>query len=191
MDPAVGARRIDLKGNTFVGFLKGLGQVKGQAVHDGVLGRLTGELGELARSGTLLSSGWYPAAWYQEMLEAVVAETGEGPQFIQDLSREVTRRDFQTLFRIVRLFLDPTVALQQAVRVNRRYCSGGEIEVLAAERDRVHYRFHTFYDYDELMWRDYVGGVEGVLEGLGAKNIRTRVTQRERDGISVELRFER
>ncbi|MEZ4340819.1 MAG: hypothetical protein R3B82_29705 [Sandaracinaceae bacterium] len=54
-------------------------------------------------SGEILAAGWYPTAWYDALLRAVEAEQDEGA--IKALAGDAVTHDFQTLFRVVRLFL--------------------------------------------------------------------------------------
>ena len=60
-----------LKGINFLGTLKTLGKQHGPEVQKRVEARLPGELGETFRHGALLASGWYPASWYGQLLDAI------------------------------------------------------------------------------------------------------------------------
>ena len=123
-----------------------------------------------------------PASWYRELLDAIVEVTHGDQNTVRGLSREAVKADFQTLFRIVRLFLTPQKALQQSMRVSSRYVDGGVVDVVEAQDGVVHYRFREYHGYSRLMWWDFVGGIEGVLENLGAKNVTARMITGGQDG---------
>ncbi|MCA9605319.1 MAG: DUF2378 family protein [Myxococcales bacterium] len=171
-----------LKGINFTGTLDALAREHGPEVRARVEHELRGEVGEALRHRTILASGWYPASWYAAILEAIVAEVDGDDSTVRILSREAVKADFATLFRIVRLFLSPQKALLQSMRVSSRYVDGGEIEVVEAQDGGVHYRFREYHGYTRLMWWDFIGGIEGVLETLGAKNITSRMLDGGGDG---------
>jgi len=181
-----------LKGINFIGTLKALERQLGRRVRERVEERLEGDVGDCVRHGALVASGWYPASWYDALLQTVARETGGGERTMRSLSREAVREDFATLFRVVRLFLSPERALQQSMRVSRRYVDGGEVAVLDVGPGRIHYSFCGFHGYTRLMWNDYVGAIEGVLESLGAEEISARTLRGGNDGdhqLEVLLRW--
>jgi len=181
-----------LKGINFLGTLKTLGKQHGGEVRQRVEKRLSGELGESVRHGALLASGWYPAGWYGNLLDAIVAETRGDAGSVRLLSRAAVAADFKTLFKVVRLFMTAQVALQQSMRVSRRYIDGGEIEVVSAGDGHIHYRFREYHGYTRLMWWDFIGGIEGVLSNLGAEDMTARVIAGGEDGdahMEVVLRW--
>lgn len=181
-----------LKGINFVGTLKALERNKGAEVRARVEAHVPGEAGEALRTGSVVANGWYPASWYAALLASIVDVTREGERFVASLSRDAVRADFETLFKIVRLFLSPKVALAQSLRVSRRYVDGGEIEVVAASESHMHYRMSEYHGYTRLMWRDFVGGIEGVLESMGCQDLEARILAGGRDGdhhLELELRW--
>ena len=181
-----------LKGINFLGTLKTLGKQHGPEVQKRVEARLPGELGETFRHGALLASGWYPASWYGQLLDAIVAETRGDASSVRMLSREAVAADFKTLFKVVRLFMTPQSALKQSMRVSRRYIDGGDIEVVDAGDGHIHYRFRDYHGYSRLMWWDFIGGIEGVLTNLGAEDMTARIIEGGDDGdptLGVMLRW--
>lgn len=176
------AEERKLKGINFTGTLGALARQHGAPARANVEKRITGEAGEAIRHNAVVASGWYPASWYDAVLRSIVAEVRGDANTVRELSREAVKADFRTLFRIVRLFMSPQKALQQSMRVSSRYIDGGEIEVVSADEGSIHYRFREFYGYTHLMWWDFVGGIEGVLENLGAKNITARMVTGGQNG---------
>lgn len=184
-DPAT----LEHKGTNFVGPLKALERLRGAAAHEAVLERLTGELGELLRTNALLVGGWYPTPWFGELLQTIVDVTGESPTFIQELSRSAVQQDHRTLFRAMRLVLSVDFALPTAMRLNRRYVSGGEIELLEGRTGHIHFRFTGFHGYTTLMWNEYIGGVEGTISAMGGTDVSSKVTDQSPGTLSVIFRY--
>ena len=181
-----------LKGINFVGTLKALERAKGAEVRRAVEADIPDDAGEALRTGAVVANGWYPASWYGALLASIVHITREDDAFIASLSRDAVRADFQTLFRIVRLFITPQFALEQSLRVSRRYIDGGEIEVVDASPTHVHYRMRDYHGYTRLMWRDFIGGVEGVLETMGCRELTSSILAGGGDGqhhLEVQLRW--
>ena len=181
-----------LKGINFVGTIDALGREHGDETRAAVVAALEGEVGEAIRSGAILASGWYPAAWYDALLRAIVKEVRGDATTVRTISREAVKVDFKTLFKVVRLFLSPQRALQQAMRISGRYVDGGEIDVVEAKDGFMHLRFREYRGYSRLMWWDFIGGVEGVLDGIGAEDITARFITGGGDGdhhLEVMLRW--
>ncbi|MBX3271036.1 MAG: hypothetical protein KF729_12295 [Sandaracinaceae bacterium] len=176
-----------LKGINFVGTLEALARTHGAEARARVEARLRGDAGELVRGRAVVASGWYPAAHYAALLDAIVAELRD-EDAVRALSREAVKADFATLFRIVRLFMSPEKALQQSMRISSRYIDGGDVSVVDVGERFIHYRFRDYHGYTRRMWWDFIGGIEGVLETLGVEDIRSRVVAGGQDGDdSLEL----
>jgi len=171
-----------LKGINFTGTLSALAREHGEEVREAVVRDLGGDAGDALRHGGIVASGWYPAAWYADLLAAIAASISGGSDHIRQLSREAVKKDFRTLFKVMSLFMRPQRALQQSIRVSRRYVDGGEIEILETRDDFMRMRLSEYYGYTNLMWWDFAGGVEGVLENLGAKAIDSCILSGGGDG---------
>lgn len=183
-----------LKGINFTGTLKALQREYGDEAHQNVIAAVPGEAGEALQTRNILASGWYPASWYNALLRAIVAEVDGDKRTARALSRDAVRADFQTLFKIVRLFLSPEKAAQQGIRISSRYIDGGELEVVDAKDGLLQVRMREYHGYSELMWWDFIGGVEGVLENIGAEDLSSRVLAGGKDGdhhLEVVLRWRR
>lgn len=181
-----------LKGINFIGTIDALGREHGMAARESVVAALEGEVGEAVRHGSIVSSGWYPASWYDALLRTILKEVDGDAATARALSREAVKADFQTLFKIVRLFLTPHRALQQSMRISSRYIDGGVIEVVGADDGFMHLKMREYYGYSRLMWWDFIGAVEGVLENIGAEDISARFVAGGGDGddhLEVVLRW--
>lgn len=166
---------LDIKGLNIIGVFAALERQCGRGAREDVQRLLPEDFRRAVDNREIIASAWYPLAWYTAMLPIIVEVTGGTESLVREISREAVNHDYKTIFRVVRMFLRPSLALQQAVRVNRRYLTGGQIEVFDADHDFIHYRFHSFHGFTRLMWRDYIGGIEGVLMTLGVKNFSPRI----------------
>lgn len=185
-------RRV--KGINFTGTLRALEREHGEDVRERVQQRLEGEVGDTLRHGGIVANGWYPASWYAALLRRIVRETDGDENTVRALSRSAVSADFKSIFKVVRLFLSPAVALQQSMRVSSRYVDGGVVEVMDAGPEHVHYFFREYHGYSRLMWWDFLGGIESVLEDLGARDLTVRIAGGGRDGDShceVVMRWRR
>lgn len=181
-----------LKGINFLGTLKALEREHEAETRKKVEANLEGELGEAVRHGGIFASSWYPASWYDALLREIVTEVRGDSDTVRSLSREAVKADFKTLFKVVRLFMAPEKALQQGMRVSSRYVDGGVIEVVEAKKCVMHIRFREYHGYTHLMWWDFIGGVEGVLDNMGAEYITARIIAGGGDGdhhLEVMLRW--
>jgi hypothetical protein len=176
-----------LKGVNFRGTLGALERLRGKDTVAAVLARVPGEPGVALRDGAVLTGGWYPAAWYHALLVAIVEETGGGEPIVAQLARDAVMNDLETIFRILSLFVSPTFALQNAIKVLRRYVDGGTVEVLAARDGEARYRFTDFHGYTRLMWTDFVASTEAVALSMRLKDVKTRTPGSGGDGPSLEL----
>jgi len=171
-----------LKGINFNGTLSALEREHGGDVRVRVEEALDGEVGEAVRHRAIVAGGWYPASWYDSLLKTIIIEARGDEATVRGLSREAVKADFQTLFRIVRLFLSPQKAVQQTMRVSSRYVDGGVIDVVQAGDGMMQLRLREYHGYSHLMWWDFIGGIEGVLENLGALDITARIMAGGGDG---------
>lgn len=159
------------KGISFLGILRAVERQRGAEVRDRIVEALPGEVGEAVRVSEIIASGWYPIAWYAELLRAVVDVLGGGPEMVRRLSAAAVIDDFSTIFKLVRLILSPERVLQMAMKVNSRYLSGGAIDVLESKSDRFRLRATDYHGYNRLLWADFLGGAEGVLTLMKAREL--------------------
>lgn len=170
------------KGTNFVGTLAAFEREQGEEARAELVAGLGGELGDALRTGALVTSGWYPASWYAELWRAIEGRIGGGTETARRLSSEAVKHDLKTLFRVMKLVLSPKRALTQSVRMARRYVEGGELELLEVRDDLMHYRLTGYHGYTALMWWDFIGGVEGTLESIGAREVESERVSGGGDG---------
>lgn len=182
-----------LKGTNFVGTLGAFGREYGEEAREELVAQLEGPLGEALRHGGLVASGWYGASWYAALLQAIVDQVGGGDSTARTLAREAVKSDLRTLFKVVRLVLSPEMALKHSLRISSRYVDGGAIEMVESKDGLTHFRFTEYHGYSGLMWWDFIGGIEAVLESMGARQTWARVVAGGQDGddhLEVVLRWQ-
>ncbi len=167
------SKPINVKGINFSGLLAAYERAYGAERRTALERQVAEPVRAALASREILAAGWYPAAWYDALLRAVEAEEGEGA--IKALAGDAVTHDFQTLFRVVRLFLKPQLALRQSVRISSRYFDGGQLEVVSVDDGSIHYRLRGYHGFTRRIWLDFMGGVEGVLGSLGGNDVQSRV----------------
>ena len=178
---------VRAKGVSFRGAMQQLERRGGRELLDRVLARVGGEAGEALRHGAVVSGGWYPAAWYAALLEAVEAEHPSDPDAIRSLTREAVTEDFRTIFRLLSWVVSPEAALRNAVKIMARYWEGGRVEVLEARDGHVHFLFADYHGFTPQIWSDVVGGIEPVLDLMKVTRERIEPRNVSGDGSRCEM----
>ncbi len=163
----MGATEVEMRGTNFMASLRALRVSRGEAARDDFLEALEGEVGAALRLGGLVSAGWYPVGWWRSYLASLDALLG-GREALAEAGRLSARQDLAVLFRYARMVLRPEVAGKQVRYVHGRYMRGGSAEAVEARPGRLRIAFRGNHGFDARCWADYLGGVKGVLEGLGA-----------------------
>jgi hypothetical protein len=175
------------KGSNFLGLFRALEHEHGTAavarVKDALGGALASELGH----GHVLAMGWYPAAWYAELHDAVARTLGSGPELARALGRRATLADFNTMHRLLASMLSVETVFGQTHRLMGLYWKGGTIEVAESIAGQARVRFSGWSGFSRLVWEDLMGSSEAVLQFCGAQNIRCRATGRFEDLQALDL----
>lgn len=165
---------IKLKGINFSGYLGAYEREFGAERRSALEASVAEPLRSALANREILASGWYPVAWYDALLAGVEGDVA-GEEEVRRIGGLAVEHDFRTLFRLVRLFLKPQFTLKQTVRISARYFDGGDVEVIAAEEELIHYQFRNYHGFTQRIWWDFTGGIEAVLRSLDCKDIRRRV----------------
>ncbi|MEI8259642.1 MAG: hypothetical protein WCJ30_28585, partial [Deltaproteobacteria bacterium] len=129
-----------LKGTNFRGALGALERLAGKPAVESALAGIDGPGAEPLRNGEVVAGGWYPAAWYRSLLEAIEKTSGRGPGFIREISNEAVRHDLATIFKVLSFFVSPERALDNATKIMSRYYDGGRVSVSEARHGLVRFR---------------------------------------------------
>jgi len=167
---------ISAKGSNFVGMLKALEKLRGADARELVLAAMPEQIAEPLRFGQVVVVGWYPVAWYAELLAAIDHCFHEGSSLARKLSHHATLADIGSLHRFIASMLSVETVFGQTHRLMALYWKGGRIERLEIAKGRARVRFEGWPGFTALIWEDLMGGMEAVLETCGASNGRCRAS---------------
>jgi hypothetical protein len=160
-------------------------RLRGQSLRDAARDRMPLELSEAFRYHTLLASCWYPMAWYREMLRAVCAVTGEGPELARALGRVTARHDLSGVYKqILARLLSPEALLAMSQRVFSTYYDSGRCEILDARSGFAEVRCAACDGWDRNVWMKFAGACESMVQIAGGANPQMRVMAGGHDGDS-------
>ncbi len=179
----------EVKGLSFYSVVDSLQRLRG----DGAVARLRTlappHILELLDSRSFVAVGWYPLAWYRDLVAAALEAANEGVLFARELGRDGTAADFRGVYRLLKFVLSPQALLQRAPGVYDRYRRPGRLVVEEARTGYARVRFEGCVGFDEAIWHLAAGSCVGVLEVCGAENIRTKTLSGARDG-NLDATFE-
>jgi hypothetical protein len=180
------------KGLQFRSFARSLRRLRGDAALAATIDFLPGELAAGLRYGTIVTGGWYPLEWYREVHAAAQRATGEGRELSREVAKAGVQDDFRGVYRLVTLALSPQAIFRWAPKVVTLYYDTGQLVIDAAEKGMVKGRFLGFAGFDRNLWEDMIGGVSGVMELAGAKNMAPRIASGGKEGdadMTLEVRW--
>jgi hypothetical protein len=134
------------------------------------------------RAHEILPGGWYPLAWYRDLLGSMRRTTGEGPELMRALGREGVREDLGGVFRIFLLVVSPQFLLSRAAALWSTYYDTGKMIVEDKRPGGVTARAVGCTGFDENLWTGTAGGCEAALVAAGARDVKIEVVEGGRDG---------
>jgi len=180
------------KGLQFRSFLSALKRLRGDDACTATIDLLPTELGEALRYKTLVTGGWYPLDWYAQLHVAAQRATREGFELARIIAKEAIQEDFRGVYRLITLALSPQVIFKLAPKIVNLYYDTGRCVVDEASRGYVRGRFEGFSTFDRNLWEDTIGGITGVMELAGAKELAPHVLAGGKDGdaeMTLEVRW--
>jgi hypothetical protein len=166
------AEDIRIKGLAFLGVVRALETLKGLPFRDRVMEELAGEGGEALRTGSVIASGWYPCAWYKDLLGAA-DRNAESAGFIREVGRTSTRESVSVVHRIFMRMLSPETLIKQGARVfSSFYTAVLRVEVIGKGNAQVFWS--GCHGFDRNCWLDQVGAVDELVALSGARLPRVR-----------------
>lgn len=175
----------EVKGINFRGMLDAVEGLYGAQAQREAIAACSTELSHQIRHGGITPAGWYPIASYREMLHAIVRVLPGESQVPHQCARWAIQRDLSGIYRVLLFLLTPESIINKAPRVVRQYWRGGKMEVFEARPGMGWARFDGWLGFDQNVWEDVLGGVEGALEAAGARNVRFQVLAGGGDGDDV------
>ena len=171
----------DLKGLGFHGLFTALKQTQGEGVLGQVLAALPDELGDLARNGGLLASGWYPLTWYA-VLHAEIERHAPGQA--RRLGKVSAQNDVNTAFKFVLGLASPALLTRMSPAIFKAFLRGPKIEPKLAGSGAV----ITFQGCDGAtlpVWQDFEGSMEAFVELAGGQHTRVSMDPLDLPGCAV------
>ena len=163
------------KGQVLRTFVTCVRQLRGEAVVDAVLARVSPELAEGLTRGSIVPGGWYPVAWYSELHRALGELTGEGLALARMIGREATKQDFKGVYRFFVIVLSPESIVVRANKVFSMFWDTGTARVVEAKKGYAKGEFTGCEGYDAYLWEDMIGAIEALIEMGGGRDIRSKV----------------
>jgi hypothetical protein len=154
----------------------------GNELHHRVVGELSGEVGERARSGSLIAAGWYPLEDYRQIHAVAQRLTGKGVELARELSRDATMQDFRGIYSVLTFVLTPQFLVKRAPGIFGRYFDTGKVEVPEARSGFARAKFSGCAGFDRSVWEDAMGGTLALLEACGAEQLQLTVHSGGGDG---------
>lgn len=193
-EPRRVGREVEIKGQSFLGVLGALEELRGLPLRDRVRAEASGSLGDGLRTNSLLSNGWYPVAWYRDLHATIAAVTAEGDALASEVGRVGLRRDVNAIYRALFRLLSTTTLLAQSDRIVKMFVRGPSVgyRTLETRPGYVLARWDGMFGFDRRIWRDFVGTGIGALEVCGGKDVKSRPVEGGDDGddyMVVEATF--
>lgn len=174
-----------VKGVAFRSVHASLGKLRGPAMQAAAIRVAGEELQSGFTYGAIVPGGWYPIAWYKELLHAARRVTGEGKELIHEIGRQCTRDDMSGIYSMLAKLISPQSLFSLSQRVFSSYYSTGSVEVIESRKGYTHARWKDCYQFDENMWAEILGSSAQLLEVGGARNVRARILSGGSDGADV------
>jgi hypothetical protein len=171
----VGDASPKVKGIAFKSVLRALEALHGARAAESCLTQVSNELAGGFRYNTILTSGWYPIAWYRDLLKAVQTATGLGDRALFEIGRQCARQDMTGIYRLGFKLLSPQVVLGLSSRLFSNYYDTGESKVVEARHGFAQAEWMGCVGFDRNMWWEAFGAAEMFMELAGATHIRTRI----------------
>jgi hypothetical protein len=178
------ARELHVKGLAFTSVLASVRRLRGADGLNRLLGQMPTELREKIQYGYIVKGGWYPAAWYKQLLRAIVESTGEGRDLIRQVGAECSRQDLTGIYRVFARLLSPQTLFSGAMRLFKSYYDGGEVWIVKARPGAAQAIWRNCHGFDQNMWDEVLGSVTAILELGGATDVRLRIVMGGGDGDS-------
>lgn len=163
-----------VKGVAFRSVLSSLRTLRGRAVEANVLARLGDDLSNAVKYGGLVVGGWYPIAWYQDLLHVIRASTGEGSELVFEVGQQCSRDDLSGIYRYLVKLLAPETVFSWSQRLFSNYYSMGSVEVVASGKGHTRARWQNCTGFDENMWTEILGSSSEILAIAGARDVDIR-----------------
>lgn len=160
----------------------------GETGFEQVLGGLSSDLRTQLSYGGIVKGGWYPLAWYLELHATCRQRLGLGLSWPRQIGRESTLEDLSSgVLQLLVKVLSPESLIRQGGSVFNRYYERGTLRVDSPQPGRAVCRFEGCVGFDENLWQDVLGGIEGAMVSCQVRNLRIHTAEGARSGDANAL----
>lgn len=179
-------KELELKGAAFFGTLTCVEKLHGADARAAVMKALPPALEEKLRTRVMVVGGWYPSAWYRDLMAAVRTQLRTEAE-LRALGRASAELDMTTLYRALFRVLSPERLARNCDRLLSTFYRGDfKVTVVEVTKGLARVDFSGFDGIDKWLWLDAIAGFELVFEMVGAKNARATI-ESGGDGPSMRL----
>lgn len=126
-------RVTQIKGFGIRGLIKQIKNEAGADALDAILAHLSPAVAP-AFTQQIISSRWYPYAVFAELLDAAIARSGGGEDYLRQLGRRTAAADFGTIFKMLAFVTSIDRLILRAPIFWKQYCDTGEFAVRVPEQ---------------------------------------------------------
>lgn len=163
------------KGQGFIGLLAGLTQLEGPAARTALLPELNPDLRLLVERDAILSSGWYPLAWYSELTTAIRRHHGPGVGL--EIGRLGMRNDVNAFSRWILGLASPALLVALSGRLLRMYFQGAALDTKQSGPKEGRLAFSRLDGSCDATWDAIGGAITAFVELSGGSGVVTRITE--------------
>lgn len=178
------ATGVRVKGTAFRSVLAAAGDLRGPEFVEQVKAKIPGAAGDAIRLGGVVSSGWYPVAWFAALYGTIVRLSGE-KDFAREVGRASTRRDAGSVLRVFFRVLTIPMLLGQAGRVFKMFFEGCDARIEIVSSKHVIVRWSGCHGFDRNVWLDQLGTCEELFALHGGRDLSIEVIAGGNDGDST------
>jgi uncharacterized protein (TIGR02265 family) len=180
---------IRIKGQAIKTYFKVLDRMYGAGFAAALEKALGGEFGHALQYGGIVTSGWYPIAWYRE-LHAETQRLGHLPaDFAREIGRVTTQDDLKGIYSFVVRMFSPQMLLSQAQRIYRMYYDRGDVTTERTGPTSARLTYSNCTGMNDSIFEEILGGSAEILRMCGGKDIEANILARQPGAMTIEYRW--
>jgi hypothetical protein len=174
---------VQAKGLNFRGFLPAVGRICGVALVPDVIEALVdADVRDAMRYGRIVSTGWYPVAWFRALHTAAQTATYGGRDLARRIGYEAMNDDLSGVHRFVASMLAPQTLFRIGNRIFSTYWRGGCVKTVEYDSGHARAEFGGCHGFDRNLWAGIAGSCVAILEAAKARGVHVRVLEGGGDG---------
>jgi hypothetical protein len=165
-------KEIEIKGQAIRTTLLAIGELFGERIESEVVSAVTADFQSALRTGSILSSGWYPIAWYRQFHDQLKRLLPHDTGIARRISRLTTQKDISGIYQFILMLSSPELLARHFDKVVDSYFRGGEVAVNIGTR-RFQIDAQGWHGITPEVVEECVEACVVILEHTGAKAIRS------------------